>query len=104
MSEHLYCVTITFKITERVQQGICIKFCIKLKLSSGETVQMIQKDFGDDTMSTAQIKVWYSASKMVENLLKLIHILEGLHQAEHRRMLNIYRLQSTKIDDGQCKN
>ena len=29
---------------------------------------------------------------MVENLLKVIHILEGLQQAEHLRMLNMYRL------------
>ena len=27
---------------------------------------------------------------MVENLLKVIHILEGLQQAEHLRMLNVY--------------
>ena len=41
---------------------------------------------------------------MVENLLKVIHVLEGLQQAEHLRMLNVYRLQSTKIGNWQCKN
>ena len=40
-----------------------------------------------------------NASKMVENLLKVIHVLEGLQQAEHLRMLNVYGLQSTKIGD-----
>ena len=35
LSEHVYCVTIAFKMTE---QQICIKFCIKLEHSS-----MIQK-------------------------------------------------------------
>ena len=34
---------------------------------------------------------------MIENLLEVIHILEGLQQAEHLRMLNVYGLQSTKI-------
>ena len=29
---------------------------------------------------------------MVNNLLKVIHVLEGLQQAEHLRMLNRYRL------------
>ena len=43
LSEHVYCVAITFKITERVEQWICIKFCIKLEHSSIETIQMIQK-------------------------------------------------------------
>ena len=43
LSEHVYCVAITFKITEQVEQGICIKFCVKLEHSSAETIQMIQK-------------------------------------------------------------
>ena len=59
---------------------------------------MIQKAFQDDAVSAVQIKVWQNASKMVENLLKVIHVLEGLQQAEHLRMLNVHGLQSTKID------
>ena len=43
LSEHVYCVAVTFKMTERVEQHICIKFFIKLEHSSVETVQMIQK-------------------------------------------------------------
>ena len=33
---------------------------------------------------------------MVKNLLKVIHVLEGLQQAELLRMLNMERMQSTK--------
>ena len=36
---------------------------------------------------------------MVNNVLKVIHVLEGLQQAEHLRMLNMYEPQSTKIGD-----
>ena len=43
LSEHVYCVAITFKMTEQVEQRICIKFCIKLAHSSAETMRMIQK-------------------------------------------------------------
>ena len=43
LSEHVYCVAITFKMTEWVEQQICIKFCIKLEHSSVETIQIIQK-------------------------------------------------------------
>ena len=43
LSEHVYCVAITFKMTEQVQQQICTKFCINLEHSSAETIQMIQK-------------------------------------------------------------
>ena len=39
---------------------------------------------------------------MAKNLLKVIHILEGLQQAEHLRMLNV-GLQSTRIGDWQGK-
>ena len=42
LSEHVYCVAITFRMTERVEQQICINFCIKLEHFSVETIQMIQ--------------------------------------------------------------
>ena len=58
---------------------------------------MIQKAFRDDAMSAAQIKVWHKCLKMAKNLLKVIHVLEGLQQAHHLRMLKAYGLQSTKI-------
>ena len=57
MSEHVNGVAVTFKMTERVEQQICIKFRVKLDHSSTETVWMIQKAFADDAMSAAQIKV-----------------------------------------------
>ena len=43
LSEHVYCVAVTFKMTEWVEQQICIKFCVKLEHSSTETIRMIQK-------------------------------------------------------------
>ena len=43
LNEHVYCVTIAFKMTEWVDQWICIKFCVKFEHSSAETIQMIQK-------------------------------------------------------------
>ena len=43
MSEHVYCVAITFKMTERVEPQICIKFCGKLEPPSAETMWMIPK-------------------------------------------------------------
>ena len=52
-----------FKVTDRVEQKICIKFCIKLKHSSAETIWMIQKAFRDNAMSAAQIKVWHKCFK-----------------------------------------
>ena len=59
LSEHVHCVAISFKMTERIEQRICIKFCVKLEHPSMETIQMIQKAFRDAVMSVAQIKVWH---------------------------------------------
>ena len=77
LSEHVHCVA------ERAEQQICIIFCIKLEISSVETIQMIEKAFGDDTLSTTK------TLKVVENLLKVIYFLEGPQQAEHLRMVNV---------------
>ena len=41
LSEHVYCVAITFKMTEQVEQQICLKFCVKLKCSSMKTIWMM---------------------------------------------------------------
>ena len=46
VSEHVYFVAIAFKMTEREEQKTYIKFCIKLKHSSMETIWMIQKSAG----------------------------------------------------------
>ena len=59
LSEHVYCVPVTFKMTEQVEERTCIKIGVKLEHSSVETTRMIQKDFRDNAMSAAQIKVWH---------------------------------------------
>ena len=64
-----------------------------------ETIWMIQKSFGDDAMSAVQMKVWHKCFKHGREYLKVVHVLEGLQQAEHLRMLHVYGLQSPKIGD-----
>ena len=63
LSEHVHCVSVTFKMTEQEEERICIKFYIKLEHSSAETIYMIQKAFVDDSMNAAQIKVWHKSFK-----------------------------------------
>ena len=43
LGECVHCVAVKFKMTECVEQWICIRFCVQLKDSSTETIQMIQK-------------------------------------------------------------
>ena len=54
------CVAIALKMTEQVEQWICIKFFIKLEHSSAETSQMIQKP--------AAIGNWWLAASPRENI------------------------------------
>ena len=46
LSGHVYCVAVTFKMTEQVEQQIYIEFCVKLEYSSVKTIQMIHKATG----------------------------------------------------------
>ena len=55
LSERVHCVAVAFKMTERVEQKICIKFCVKLGHSSLETSRMTQK-------ATAMGNWWLAAS------------------------------------------
>ena len=54
LSECVYCVAVAFKLTEQVEQQICLKFCVKLE-HSRETIWMIQK-------ATAMGNRWWAAS------------------------------------------
>ena len=51
------------KMTERLEQRYCIKFCQKLGDTQAETIRKIQQAFGDDAMSITRIKEWYNRFK-----------------------------------------
>ena len=61
MSEHVYCVATALKMTEREEQLICIKFCMKLEHSSTETIWTIQK-------AAAMGEWWLAASSRQRTL------------------------------------
>ena len=63
LREHVYYVAVTFKMTEWVEQWMCIKFCIKPVHSSTETIWMVQKAFREDAMSAVQMKLWHKCFK-----------------------------------------
>ena len=63
-SEHVSYVGVTFKITEQVEQWMCIKFCIKLEHSSVETTGMIQK--------TRAVGNWWSAASSQQHTCSCI--------------------------------
>ena len=50
-------------MTEKQDQRICIKFRFQLGKTSSETIQMMQKAFGNKCMSKTRIKEWYNRLK-----------------------------------------
>ncbi|KAJ4435632.1 hypothetical protein ANN_18248, partial [Periplaneta americana] len=51
------------KMTERMEQRYCIKFCQKLGDSQSQTIRKIQQVFGEDAMGVTQIKEWFNRFK-----------------------------------------
>ena len=50
-------------MTEKQDLRIIIKFCFQLGKTSSETIQMMQKAFGNECMSKTRIKEWYNHFK-----------------------------------------
>ena len=64
LSEHVRCVSVTFKTTERAEQWVCIRFCVKLEHSSTETIQLVQK--------AAAMGNWWLAASSRQNACSCI--------------------------------
>jgi hypothetical protein len=86
-------------MTERVDQQICIKFCFTLGFSFAETIPMIKKTFGDDSVSEAQIKLWYRRFKDGRESFESNRHSGRLLTSRTPKMLKAFGLQSTKISD-----
>jgi len=67
VSESVYTVHVALlfsaKMTERLEQQYCIKFCQKFGDSQVEIIWKIQRVFDDDAMGITQIKKWYNRFK-----------------------------------------
>ena len=81
LSEHVYCVAVAFKMTERAEQWICIKFCIKL-----ETIHMIQKAavWAIDDWQLHQDNAPTHASCLMQRLLAKHQITQVTHPLQPR--------------------
>jgi len=68
VSESVYAARVALlfsaKMTERLEQRYCIKFCQQLGDSQVETIRKNQRVFGNDAMGITQIKEWYIRFKV----------------------------------------
>ncbi len=66
------------KMTEILEQRICIKFCFKFEKSCVETIEIMKTAFEDECTSNTQIKDSINSSKMAAHLLMATYVLGGL--------------------------
>ena len=103
-------------MTEKQDQRICIKFCFQLGKTSSKTIQMMQKDFGNECMSKTQIKEWYnrfkggrtsvdsdsrsgrtSTTKTLDNIERVRLAIEGDRQLTLRELENDLGIPKTTV-------
>ena len=57
---------------KKIEQRVCLKFCISNKITATESLKMLQKSFGMSTLSRTQVFEWHKAfsegREVVENL------------------------------------
>jgi hypothetical protein len=47
----------------KIEQCVCIKFCVKLGKSATETLEMLGEDFGEHSISRSAVFEWHSRFK-----------------------------------------
>ena len=58
-SKRLKVIFLIVTMSEFVEQRSAIKFCLRNEISVAETFKMLQKAFGDLTMSQKDVYKWY---------------------------------------------
>lgn len=56
-------VAAIFTMDSKLEQRTCIKFCCKNEITCSDTLKMLQKCYGDDTLSKTQVYQWYERFK-----------------------------------------
>ena len=61
-----------FTTGEKIEQRVCLKFCVSNGITATESLKMLQKCFGESTLSRTQVFEWHKAfsegREVVENL------------------------------------
>ena len=103
-------------MTVKQDQRICIKFCFQLGKTSSETIQMMQKAFGNECMSKTRIKEWYnrlkggrtsvdsdsrsgrpSTTKILDNIERVRLAIEGDRRLTVRELENDLGIPKTTV-------
>ena len=103
-------------MTAKQDQRICIKFCFQLGKTSSETIQMMQKAFGNECICKTRIKEWYnrfeggrtsvdsdscsgrhSTTKTLDNIERVRLAIEGDRRLTVRKVENDPGIPKTSV-------
>jgi hypothetical protein len=48
---------------DKIEQCVCIKFCVKLGKSATDTLEMLHETFGEHSLSQTAVFEWHSRFK-----------------------------------------
>ena len=61
-----------FSMEKKIEQRVCLKFCVSNGITATESLKMLQKCFGESSLSRTQVFEWHKAFSeghwVVENL------------------------------------
>ena len=59
-----------FPVDKNIEQRICIRFFIANGISCAQSLKMLQKAYGESTLSKTRVYEWYSAFKSGRDVMK----------------------------------
>ena len=92
---------------QNVEQRCAIKFCVKLEKSATETIAMLEKAYGEDSLSRAEVFRWHKAFREGRENAEdeeRSRRPTTAHTSDNADRVNCFELRSTsecQIDRGQ---
>jgi hypothetical protein len=80
----------------KIEQRVCIKFCVKLGKSATETLEMLRDAFGEHSLSWAGVLNGIQVSRPVKCQLKMTNVQDDQAPAKRQEMLKKFENSSTK--------
>jgi superfamily II DNA/RNA helicase len=80
----------------KIEQRVCIKFCVNLGKSATKTLEMLREAFGEHSLSRTAVFNYIHVSRPVECQLKITKIHGDQAPAERQKMLKKFKNSSMK--------
>jgi hypothetical protein len=80
----------------KIEQHVCIKFCVKLDKSATETVEMLHEAFEEHSLSRTAVLNGIHVSRPVECQLKMTNVQGDRASAKRQKILKKFEKSPTK--------